>query len=221
MRARTIADAHTRARTDAARGRACVRRARIGDPFVRVASRVDTATCMHWVYIICVCACSIDGWRYKESAPHSHTCRAFAHRQRPHAIARACNNINACPFTYPDFASICIYTWILYMTCALATYTGGRTHARACDCDGRIVGARDRTHVCIRGGAAACTPIPISRTRTRAALPTHGDTRACARLHICAHTRERASAVAAVHNNPRRIEHPQSASRPRWGAARA
>ena len=57
------------------------------------------------------------------------------------------------------------------MTGALATYPGGRTHACARDGDGRIVGARNRTHVCIRGGAAACTPIPISRTSTH--IPIH------------------------------------------------
>jgi hypothetical protein len=57
------------------------------------------------------------------------------------------------------------------MTCALAIYPGGRTHARACDGDGRIVGVRNRTHVCIAGGAATCTPIPISRTSTH--IPTY------------------------------------------------
>jgi hypothetical protein len=34
------------------------------------------------------------------------------------------------------------------------------------DGDGRIFGARNRTHVCSAGGAAACTPIPISLTST-------------------------------------------------------
>ncbi len=38
------------------------------------------------------------------------------------------------------------------------------THAP--DGDGRIFGARNRTHVCGAGGAAACTPIPISHTST-------------------------------------------------------
>jgi hypothetical protein len=45
--------------------------------------------------------------------------------------------------------------------------------------------------------------------------------RACAGPHVCAYTRERASAVAAAHNGPRRIDDPPSASRLRWRAARA
>ncbi len=64
----------------------------------------------------------------------------------------------------------CIYTYILCMTCALAAYPGGRTHACARDGDGRIVGARNRTHVCMGGGAAACTPMPTSHTSTH--IPT-------------------------------------------------
>jgi hypothetical protein len=51
---------------------------------------MDIDACMHWVYKHCVCACSIDGWPYEESASHSHTCRVLVHCQRPHAIARVC-----------------------------------------------------------------------------------------------------------------------------------
>jgi hypothetical protein len=109
MRGRPIAHAHT----DAAHGRVCAA-ARIGDPFVGVARRawIWIHACMRGVYIHCICACSIDGWRYEESASHSRTCRVLAHRQRPHAIARVCTNTHAYPFTYPDFASIHIYIYI-------------------------------------------------------------------------------------------------------------
>jgi hypothetical protein len=85
--------------------------------------------CILHLYTI-TCACSIDGWPYEESASHSQTCRVFAHRQRPHAIARVRKNTHPYPFTYPDLASMNIDTYMLYMTCALATYTSGRTHAR-------------------------------------------------------------------------------------------
>ncbi len=71
MRGRPIPHAHARAQAQHVRAR--VRRARIGDPFVRVASRAWIQ--LHWVYIHCICARSIDGWRYKESTSHSHTCR--------------------------------------------------------------------------------------------------------------------------------------------------
>ena len=37
---------------------------------------------------------------------------------------------------------------------------------RARDRDSRIFGARNRTHVCIAGGAATCTPIIISHPKT-------------------------------------------------------
>ncbi len=33
--------------------------------------------------------------------------------------------------------------------------------------------ARNRTHVCMRGGAAACAPIPTSHTSTRMYLYIH------------------------------------------------
>ncbi len=39
----------------------------------------------------------------------------------------------------------------------------------------------------------------------RAAIPTHGETRACACPHVCAHARERiggAAGGAAAHNGP-------------------
>jgi hypothetical protein len=67
---------------------------------------------MHWVYMHCICACSIDGWRCEESASHSHTCRVLAHRQRAHAIASVRKNPHTHPFTYPDFASMYIYMYI-------------------------------------------------------------------------------------------------------------
>jgi hypothetical protein len=41
----------------------------------------------------------------------------------------------------------------------------------------------------------------------RAAIPTHGNTRACARPHVCAHTRARIGGAAA-HNGPRRTDVP-------------
>jgi hypothetical protein len=47
------------------------------------------------------------------------------------------------------------------------------------------------------------------------------DTRACACPHICAHAHARASAVAAAHNGPRRIDDRPRLSRLRWRAARA
>jgi hypothetical protein len=94
---------------------------------------------MHCVDVTCVRECSIDGWPYEESAPHSRTCRVFAHRQRPHAIARVRKNIHAYPFTFPDFASIDIHIYV-HGVCHVPT--------RARDGDGRIVGARNRTHVC-------------------------------------------------------------------------
>jgi hypothetical protein len=114
LRGRRITHAHTRARARTQHVGARVRRARIGDPFVCVARRMDIDTCMHHVsiYICYTSACSIDGWPNKESAPRSHTCRVLAHRRRPHAIARLRNNTHAYPFTYSDFASIdiCMYT---------------------------------------------------------------------------------------------------------------
>ena len=44
--------------------------------------------------------------------------------------------------------------------------------------------ARNRTHVCLRGGAAACAPIPISRTSTRMATAA-SSARAIARTCAC------------------------------------
>jgi hypothetical protein len=41
----------------------------------------------------------------------------------------------------------------------------------------------------------------------RAAIPTHGHTRACARPHVCAHVRARIGGPAA-HNGPRRTDDP-------------
>ncbi len=52
-------------------------------------------------------------------------------------------------------------------------------------------------------------------------LYLHTCTPAHARAHTSTQTRECASAVAAAHNGPRRIEHPTSASRLPWRAAQA
>jgi hypothetical protein len=172
MRGRPIAH-HTRARTGAARGRACAAGAHWRFVHRGSQTRMDIDTCMHCVHIYCVCACSIDGWPDEESASHSHTCRAFAHRQRPHAIARDRTRMQEhtrVPIHIPGLG-IDICTHILYMTCTLAIYTGGCTRACARDGDGRIVGARNRTHVCIACGAATCTPMPISHTSAH--IPTY------------------------------------------------
>jgi hypothetical protein len=59
MRGRPIPHAHTRARTQHVRSR--VRRARIGDPFVRVASRMDTAY-MHALGIHTLYICVFHRW---------------------------------------------------------------------------------------------------------------------------------------------------------------
>jgi hypothetical protein len=98
-----------RPRTDAAHGRVCA--AGLNRRSVHRCSqpRMDIDTCMHGLYIHCVCACSIDEWPYEETASHSRTCREFAHRQRPHTIARVRKNTHAYPFTYPDFAPIDIH----------------------------------------------------------------------------------------------------------------
>ncbi len=114
-----------------------------------------------------------------------------------------------------------IYVYIYLVNDVCVGYIPAGIATRARDRNGRIVGARNRTHVCIAGGAAACTPIPISRTRiciymyniqcinlytytyihtsnpsfVRAAIPIHVGTRACACPHVCAYTRERASAA--------------------------
>jgi hypothetical protein len=114
-----------------------------------------------------------------------------------------------------------MYTYIYIVNGVCVGYIPAGIPTRARDRNGRIVGARNRTHVCIAGGAATCTPIPISHTRiciyiciiyneyiyitsdihtsnpsfVRAAIPTHVGTRACACPHVSAHTRERASAA--------------------------
>ncbi len=77
IRARpSLAHSHTRARMDAASEHMCAagRHRRSVHRFSQ--PRMDIDTCMHWVYVHCVCACLIDGWRYEESASHSHTRRA-------------------------------------------------------------------------------------------------------------------------------------------------
>jgi hypothetical protein len=75
MRARPIANAHTRARTYAARAHVCAAGAHRRSVRRCSQARMDIDTCMHRVYVHCVCACSIDGWPYEDSAPHSRTCR--------------------------------------------------------------------------------------------------------------------------------------------------
>jgi hypothetical protein len=123
---------------------------------------------------LCMCVPSMDGAtkrarRTRARAAHS---RIVSARTRSHAYARTHSRV---PIHIPGlFLDAYIYIYIYsYMTCALAIYTGGRTYPRmrTCDGDGRIVGARNRTHVCIAGGAAACTPIPISHTSAH--IPTH------------------------------------------------
>jgi hypothetical protein len=58
------------------------------------------------------------------------------------------------------------------MTCALATYTGGRTHAHAHVMATAASSAHaNHIHVCIGDSAAARTTIPISRTSTQ--IPIH------------------------------------------------
>jgi hypothetical protein len=65
---------------------------------------------------------------------------------------------------------ICVDIYI--RTCRVRwLYIPADVPTRARDGDGRIVGARNRTHVCMGGGAAACTPIPISHTSTH--IPTY------------------------------------------------
>ncbi len=55
-------------------------------------------------------------------------------------------------------------THMYICTCALAVYWRSYPHAR--DGNGCIVGARHRTHGCMRGGLVTCMPIPISHTST-------------------------------------------------------
>ncbi len=134
---------HTHAHMDAARGRVCAE-----GPHRRSArrcsqTRMDIDTCMHHVSIYYIRACSIDGWRYKESASHSLTCRVLlAHRQRPHAIPRVCKNTHAHPFTYPAFASTHIY--IVHHVRWLYP---ADVPTRASDGNGRIVRAQSHARV--------------------------------------------------------------------------
>jgi hypothetical protein len=135
---RPIPHAHARALTDAARGHVCAagphRR-----PVHRCSQpRMDVDSCMHCVYIHCVCACSIDGWPYEESAPHSRTCRALAHRHRPHAIARdrtRTQEHTRAPIYIPG---LCVDIYIHLYTCTLDVCVGHiyrrtypRTHVMA------------------------------------------------------------------------------------------
>jgi hypothetical protein len=66
---------------------------------------------------------------------------------------------------------ICIYVhdvcvgYMLYIPADVPT--------RAQDANRRIVGARNRTHVGMAGGAATCTPIPISHTSTHIPIYTY------------------------------------------------
>ncbi len=79
---------------------------------------------MHWVYIHCVCACSVDGWPNEENAPQSRASRVLARivsaRTRTQEHTRV-------PIYIPR---LCIDTYIYsYMTCALAI--SRRTYPRA------------------------------------------------------------------------------------------
>jgi hypothetical protein len=150
---------HTRALTDAARGRVCAagphRR-----PVHRCSQpRMDIDSCMHCVYIHCVCACSIDGWPYEESAPHSRTCRALAHRHRPHAIARdrtRTQEHTRAPIYIPG---LCVDIYIHLYTCTLDVCVGHtcrRTYPRA--------------HVM---ATAASSARAIARTRAWEAVQPH------------------------------------------------
>ncbi len=64
---------------------------------------------------------------------------------------------------------VCMYTYI--DVCVGYIYISADVPTRAHDGDGRIVGARNRTHVCSAGGAATCTPISISHANTY--IPTY------------------------------------------------
>ncbi len=70
---------------------------------------------------------SMDGLTKRARRTRTHA--AFAHRQRPHAIARARKNTHAYPFTYPDFALIYIYMYIVHDVCVGYIYR--RTYPRA------------------------------------------------------------------------------------------
>jgi hypothetical protein len=75
------------------------------------------------------------------------------------------------------------------------------------------------TYICIY--TYTYTHIHTDKTPSvRAAIPTHGDARTCARLRLRTHARARIGGPAA-HNGPRRIDVPPGASRLRWRAARA
>jgi hypothetical protein len=86
MRAQSHAHARARARTQQVD--ACVRRSRMGDPFILVASRKKVDTCMHHVSICNVCACSIDSVTKRACRTRTHA--AYENRQIPLVIARVC-----------------------------------------------------------------------------------------------------------------------------------
>jgi hypothetical protein len=112
MRGRPIAHAHARARTQHVG--ACVRRARIGDPFVLVARRacIWIHACIMYrdTYTVCV---------FHRWMALRRECVALAHMPRIRASSapardrtRTQGYTRAYPFTYPDFASIYAYVCI-------------------------------------------------------------------------------------------------------------
>ncbi len=176
---------------------------------------------MYDAYIYYACACSIDGWRCKESASHSHTCRTLAHRQRPHAIACACKNTLTRTHLHTRTLRRYIYIHIVHDVCvgSISRRTYPRAHAMATAASSARAIAPTvhiylymfKMYIYIHIYAYIYTHT-YNPSLLRAAIPTHADTRACACPHVCAHTRATARAASNT---------PPSASRPWWRAARA
>jgi hypothetical protein len=125
---RGCAHKHTRARARTQHVGACVRRARIGDPFVRVASRTwNVDIFMHHLDIHCMCV--LHRWMAlkREPVALAHMPRISASSAPAHDRTRMQEHTRV-PIYMPR---LCLDIYIFsYMTCALAIYTGGRTHAR-------------------------------------------------------------------------------------------
>jgi hypothetical protein len=158
MRGPLIANAQMRARTHAARGPVCAAGPHRRSDRRRSQTRI-MATCMQCVSIYYTCACSVHGLtkRARRTRTRAAYSRIISARTRSHAYARThTRNHSHTRACHRCYIPICVY-----MTCALAIYPGRRTHACKRDGTGRIVGAHNRTHVCMRGGAAAGTPIPV------------------------------------------------------------